>query len=178
MDFLNKNLFETPAWLLNKQLLDVISSPGPDQISAMQDEKLNSLLATSRLQRLITTSNREKESYTMDEFMGDVRGMIWAELKDHKPIDNHRRNLQKSYVEKIIGLTSPRSQMGSGPGITLIIGPFTDPRKTDIVSVAKAQLRIIKDDIKRVLPAYTDNMSRYHLLDISERIEKAMDTRD
>jgi hypothetical protein len=66
------------------------------------------------------------------------------------------------------------SPTGSGPGITIFIGPVVEPRKSDIVSVAKASLRILKDEINDALPGYADNMSRYHLMDVEERIEKAM----
>jgi hypothetical protein len=179
MDFLQKNLFETPVWLMNKQVLDVISSPGPDQLTMLVDEKLNSLLAASRLQRLISSSNREKDAYPIDEYMNDLRSIVWSELKTGKPIDNYRRNLQKAYVDKIVNLAGSRGpNVGAGPGIVIFIGPVTDPRKSDIMSVAKAQLRIMKDEIQRVMNNYPDNMSRYHLQDVSDRLERAMKLTD
>lgn len=179
MDFLQKNLFETPTWLMNKQILDVTSAPGADPLTTLLDEKLNSLLAASRLQRMISASNREKESYPIDEYLADLRSMIWSETRTGKPIDNYRRNLQKVFVERLIGLAYTRGPvMGSGPGITIIIGPVTDPRKSDMVSVAKAELRTIRDDIRKVANSYSDRMSKYHLLDLEERIERALKTED
>lgn len=175
VDFLQKNLFDTPTWLLNKQVLDLTSVPGMDPVSTLQDEKLGSMLAPSRLQRMISSADRDKDAYSLDEYMTDVRNAIWSELKVNKPTDKHRRNLQKSYVERIIGLSGSRGPtIATGPGITLIIGPVIDPRKSDIISVAKAQLRILRDDIRRVLPAITDNMTKYHFMDITERIDRAL----
>lgn len=176
MAFLQKQLFQTPRWLLNKRILELTAAPAADQISSVQDEKLAALLATSRLQRLISSANREKNTYTIDEFMNDLRKGIWSELAGRKPIDNYRRNLQKAYTERLIGLVNAGTVTSIGPRITITIGPIIEPRKSDIVSVAKASLRLLKDDIDRSLPGYTDAMSKYHLMDVKERIEKALDT--
>jgi hypothetical protein len=175
MEFLRVNLFETPSWLMNKQVLDLVNSPGADALTQLADEKLTSLMAASRLQRLISSSNREKDAYGIDEYMNDLRVGIFSELKTGKPIDNYRRNLQKVFAEKLIALSGSRGpQVSAGPGITIMIGPVTDPRKSDILSVAKAHMRMLKEDINRVANGYGDTMSRYHLLDIADRIERAM----
>lgn len=175
MTFLNKNLFETPYWLLNKKILDLTSSPSTDQISTIQDNFLGNLLAAGRLQRIISSSNRDPKAYTIDELFDDLKNGLWSELKSRKPIDNYRRNLQKAFVERLCNIVNPPSSTGSiFGGLTIFIGPVIDPRKTDILSVAKATLRSLKEDIDKALPVYSDRMSSYHLQDVKERIEKAM----
>jgi len=175
LQFVQKNLFETPTWLMNKKILDLTSSPSTDQLSSIQDNFLGSLLASSRLQRMISSSNREKGAYSIDEYLDDLKNGLWTELKTKKPIDNYRRNLQKSFVDRLCNLVSPppASPVSFG-GITIFIGPIIDPRKTDILSVAKATLRVLKDEIGSSLPGYNDRMSVYHLQDVQERIMKAL----
>jgi len=177
MAFLQKNLFETPSWLLNRKILDRTTLPSTDQVSALQDEKLNSMLAPSRLQRLISSSNREQgNTYTIDEYMNDLRSMIFSELRSRKPIDNYRRNLQKALTERLVSLANTDGpSRSSSPGITIVIGPVIDVKKSDMVSVARAALRFLKDDIEKALPSFSDNMSRYHLMDVRDRIEKALE---
>src|SRR3712207_7765006 len=51
--------------------------------------------AASRLQRLITSADRDKNAYYADEFMTDLRNGIWSELGTNKVIDKHRRNLDR-----------------------------------------------------------------------------------
>ena len=175
ISFLQKNLFETPTWLLNKRILDLTSSPTSDQISTIQDNFLGSMLASSRLQRIISSSNRDKNAYSIDEYFDDLKAGLWSELKTIKPIDNYRRNLQKSFVERLCNMVSPPpASTGSIGGIVLFLGPFVDTKKTDILSVAKATLRSLKDEIGKSLPGYTDKMSSYHLQDVQERIQKAL----
>ena len=175
MMFLHKNLFETPAWLLNKRILDLTSSPTSDQVSTIQDNFLGSLLSSTRMQRIIASSNRDKNAYQIDEYFEDIKNGLWSELKSKKPIDNYRRNLQKSFVERLSNMISPPpASSGTFGGITIFLGPFVDPKKSDIVSVAKATLRSLKDEIGKSLPGYTDKMSSYHLQDVQERIQKVL----
>jgi hypothetical protein len=175
MNFLQKNLFETPNWLMNKKILDLTSAPGTEQLTNIQDNFLGSLMASSRLQRLISSSNRERSAYAIDEFFDDLKNGLWSELKTKKPIDNFRRNLQKGFVERLCNLVSPPPASGGMfGGFTIFIGPVIDPRKTDILSVVKATLRSLKDDIDKSIPGFTDKMSVYHLQDVEERITKAL----
>jgi hypothetical protein len=174
MSFLQKNLFTTPTWLLDKNILDKISSPNQDRVSSLQDTWLGSLLSTSRLQRLISSANREAGAYRIEEFMDDLRTGIWSELATRKPIDVYRRNLQKAFVERLGNIVNPAPSPGGIGGIIIVIGPYIDTKKNDIISVAKGNLRVLKSQITAALPAYTDRMSRYHLQDLNERIDEIL----
>jgi hypothetical protein len=170
--FIQHNLFETPEWLINKKILDLITAPAGDRISGVQDNILGSLLSTARLQRMISSGNREKNTYAIDEYLSDIKKGIFAELSSRRAIDNYRRNLQKAFVERLSNIINP----SAGGGMTLTISfsnaPVSDPRKSDIISVAKAMLRSLRSEINSSLPAYSDNMSKYHLIDLQERIDK------
>lgn len=174
LTFIQKNVFETPTWLMNKKILDLTVSPSSDQLSTIQDNFLGSMLSTSRLLRIISSSNRERQAYSIDEYFEDIKDGLWTELKSKKPIDNYRRNLQKSFVERLGNMVSPSGGGGGLGGITIFLGPVVDPRKTDIMSVSKAMLRSLKDEIERSIPGFTDKMSIYHLQDVQERIEKVL----
>jgi len=179
MAFLQKNLFTTPTWLLNKNIVDKVSSPVEDKISSLEDTWLGALLSTPRLQRLISSTNRDANAYRIDEFMDDLKKGIWSELPAHKPIDNYRRNLQKAFVERLGTLASNASSSGPsfGGGIIISFGPSIEIKKTDIISVARGTLRALKAEITAALPAYTDKMSRYHLQDLNERIDIILNPR-
>ena len=178
VQFLHKFLFETPQWLLNKNVLDKITAPTTDRVSTMQDNILGTLLSSGRLQRLISSHNRDENGYRIDEYFDDLKRGIWSELGNHKAIDNYRRNLQKSFVERLGNIANPpTASSGPGGGIVIFFGPAIDPKKSDIVSVAKGTLRSLKTEISSALPTYTDKMSRYHLQDLGERIERILNPR-
>jgi hypothetical protein len=171
--FLHKQLFETPSWMLDKNILNRINSPVFEQISSVQDNALGSILSSSRLGRMITSSNRFDNAYTMEELFSDLKKGIWSELPARKKIDYYRRNLQKSYVERMIALMTPTAPLQLGGGITLSFGP--DVKKTDISSMVRAHLSALRSEIVTAAPLIPDTMSRYHLQDLAERIKSALD---
>jgi hypothetical protein len=175
MAFLQRHLFETPTWLIDKDILNKVSSPTGDRISEIQDQYLGSLLSTSRVQRLVSSTNRDANAYRIEEFMDDLRKGIWSELAARKPIDVYRRNLQKAFVERVGSIVAPTTGgSASSGGFTITFGPAIDPKRSDILSVAKGTLRQLKADITAALPAYTDRMSKLHLQDLNERIERIL----
>jgi Met-zincin/Domain of unknown function (DUF5117)/Domain of unknown function (DUF5118) len=174
--FLNKQLFETPTWLLNGDILNKINNPvSAESVGSVQANILNSLLSAPRLNRLAVCSARygEKETYHLDEMMDDVQKAIWSELASRKPIDEYRRNLQKVYVEALINLINPpvqgNQQMSFFPGLSV------NPKSTDVASVARAQLVALQNTVNAAIPGTSDKMSKYHLQDVSQRIKKALD---
>ncbi|WP_206022189.1 zinc-dependent metalloprotease [Pseudoflavitalea sp. G-6-1-2] len=175
--FLQKQVLETPTWLLEKTVLDRIASPaGTDKLSSLQDNVLGSMLSAGRLQRLIGSANREATAYRADEYMDDVKKAVFSELAARKPVDNYRRNLQKSYVERLGAILNPPPATGlvlNFPGMNT-----TDTKKSDVSSLAKGTLRALKAEIAAAIPAYTDKMTKYHLQDLNDRIEKMLNPKN
>ncbi len=179
MQFLAKNVFTTPTWLINN---DIASKTGIEPVSLIggrMESTLNSLLSTPRMSKLISAeATLGKDAYTLAEFMGDLQKSIWTEVYEKKPITVYRRNLQKAYIERLGTIINPSSGGGMpsfGGGIIISFGPSIDPKKTDIVSIAKGTLRSLKSDISTALPGISDKMTRYHLQDIVDRIGKILD---
>lgn len=166
--FLNKQLFETPNWLLNKDILNKISNPvAAEAVGNVQVAVLNNLLSVARLNRMAVTSNRfnDMKTYTVDIMMEDLKKGVWSELTSHKTIDGLRRNLQKAYVDALINIINPQTP-GQSPALV---------RNNDAVSVARAQLVALKTQTAAAAGSTADKMSKYHLQDLNARIIKALD---
>ena len=172
--FLNAQLFTTPTWMLDNKIHDRINSPTSDQLGSLQDNTLASILSSARLTRMATASNRFANAYSVDELLSDLKKGIWSELPARKKIDGYRRNLQKSYVERMIALLS-----GGGSSLTIsmsgAISSGPDPKKTDVTSVVRAQLSALRSEASAAASGATDNMTKYHLQDVAERIKRALD---
>jgi hypothetical protein len=112
--------------------------------------------------------------------MSDLKSGIWAELATKKAIDAYRRNLQKTYVNTLVNLLNPPaapSASAFGPGITISIsGGSAD--KSDLKSIVRAHLQSLRSELNAAQALYTDRMSKYHLQDLSFRIEKALNPKD
>ncbi len=114
VSFLNTQLFNTPNWLLDQNILSKINpDSGVEAIKAMQDATLSSLMAGDRMVRLMETSVASKDNYSADEMVTDLKKGIFSELKSNGAIDMYRRNIQKIYVDKLIELLKPGTTIGS-----------------------------------------------------------------
>ena len=184
--FLNTQLFKTPDWLLDKDILNKISNPATTrcwrkssrvEVGTIQANVLGSLLSSGRLFRMSTSSARfgKQTTYGPEELMEDVKKGIWSELDFKKPIDVFRRNLQKAYVDDVINLlNAPQSLLPPAlpRGFAILFGG--DIKNTDVPSIARANLNELKNQIAAAIPQTTDKLSRYHLQDVLERIKQAL----
>ncbi|MDP5028669.1 MAG: zinc-dependent metalloprotease [Flavobacterium sp.] len=168
--FLNKQLFKTPMWLLDQNVLSKIKPEnGVEAIKSIQDGTLSSLLSGDRLVRLLETSSQSKANYSVDELMSDLRRGIFSEIKINAPIDIYRRNLQKLFVSKLIEtMSSDKSNVTSFSGRRIVIAD------TDIPSIARGQLNELKSQLKVAATTSTDRLTKFHLNDLVARIENAM----
>ncbi|PWT71144.1 MAG: zinc-dependent metalloprotease [Bacteroidetes bacterium] len=176
--FLNTQLFETPEWLLNKDILNKFSSPSStESVGNSQSNTLNGLLSADRLFRMSACEARygAANAYSADDLVMDLKKGIWSELKTHKPIDQYRRNLQKTFVEALIGLLNP-PQVSIPPNLPRSVASslIGDVKNSDVPSIARANLNILKSEIAIAIPLTKDKMSKYHLEDVLERIKQAL----
>lgn len=171
--FVNNHLFTTPEWMLNYNILNKINNPVSDQLSTIQDNVLGSVLSSSRLTKMAVHANRFPNAYTIDELLTDMEKNILSEWTAKKSIDGHRRNLQKSYVERMIALLGTAAASPAAGGFTISVG--VDSKKTDVSSVVRGHLNAMKNASQSAAAAATENMTKYHLQDITERIKRALE---
>jgi hypothetical protein len=178
MTFLNKNILNVPSWLINQEIYSKIGGDPITMIGSRMEGVLNALLSNSRMVKLINAENAlGDKAYTLSDLMTDLQKNVWTELSTRKPIDVYRRNLQKAFVERFSAIINPPAPAGAAFGGIVISFGINDVKKTDIVSLAKGTLRSLKAQIAAALPATTDKMSKYHLQDMQERIERILNPR-
>jgi hypothetical protein len=174
--FLNTQLFTTPTWLLDKNVMPLIRpDQGVEYIRGIQEATLNSIYDVNRLSRLVETGSTAQGAYTIDELFNDMHRNIWSEVAARRPIDVYRRNLQKSYVERMASLLKPSSSPAAPAAFAQFFGPSSDMRKNDIMSTVRAYMLQLRTEVRAALPATTDKMTRYHLQDVLARLDQALD---
>jgi hypothetical protein len=177
VDFLNKQLFATPTWILNQSIFDKTGFNGPATISYLQDNVLSRLFSSSTLTKLLNAEAAAGDkAYQLTELFADLKKGIWGELATRKAVDIYRRNLQKSYVSNLLGLLKNPSFPTGGAGIVIIISGGTD--KNDIQSVVRGHLAQLKAEIAGASTGITDTMTKYHLQDLAKRIDNALNAKD
>jgi len=168
--WLNKYVFTTPVWLLDKNILNKIEAPVNNQINTLQSNILSNLLSAARLNRMLESSNRfGKASYSILELLSDLKAGIWQELKTGKTSDMYRRNLQKAYVDRLLALMTPSTQPVTTSAFIISFGPST--RNTDLPSIARGNLTDLLTELRTASKQTSDKLTRYHLQDLIQRID-------
>lgn len=172
MTFLNVQLFATPTWLINKELIERTGVNPVEVFQGVQKSTLAKLQNANTISKLISDEALNgNKAYTSFNLFSDLKSGIWSELSSHKTIDVYRRNLQKAYVDNMIKLISaPAASTGGSafPGMRI-----ADPTASDVSSVGRAHLSILAKDIRAAIPA-ASGMSKFHLQDLLVRINTAL----
>ncbi len=169
--FLNQQLFNTPTWLINNDIFAKTGGNPLTIIGNIQDGTLNRLFNSNTLGKMIQAENTVgNNAYKMTDLFSDLKKGIWTELSTKKQIDVYRRNLQKSYINILDNLLNPPAANAT------FGGPSID--KSDIKSVVMAHLASLKSEVNAAAAVMADPMSKYHLQDISKRIDKALNPKD
>ena len=178
VQFLGRHIFTTPTWLITDSILNKITpGQGIENIRALQEPVINNIFSEDRLQRMIETASRFSNTYNVTRLFADMQSIVWNDLAGSKEIDVFRRNLQKIYVEKLISMLKTPAQPSSEIAFfgTVIPGR-TDPKKNDIMSLVRGQLKALKPLIDNARNRRGSNtLSAMHLDDLSFRIKDALD---
>jgi len=161
MNFLLKEGFSTPTWLLRSDILRLIEPSGvSDRVMASQRSVLNNLLTESRLIRMaeLETLAPASQVYKVTDMLGDLRKGIFSELSSgNVSIDLYRRNLQRTYVDVMIARMSATGV--SGETRSLMRGNLRDLTRSIDASIGRAR----------------EDATRYHLEDLKAVITAALD---
>ncbi len=179
VEFLNKHLFETPTWLLDQDIFSRTGQSGLNTVGGIQDNMLGRMLSTRNMTKLIDAeAAMGSKAYQVTELLADLKKGIWAELSTRKAIDVYRRNLQKSYVNILSNIINPPKTSGTSIEIFFGTPVITNTDKSDIKSVVRAHLTALRNEINAAATGTADTMSRYHLQDLSKRIDNALNPKD
>jgi len=176
MDFINKQVFTTPTWLINKDIAAKTGINYTTTILGLQEAALNRMLSTTTMNKMLNAeASIGSQAYTVGDLLSDLKQNVFTELSSKKAIDIYRRNLQKSYVERLGNLINPPATQG---GITITFGnatPSIDTKKSDILSYLKGHAKELKAAIDAAAGGTADKSSKYHLQDLSDRLKKILD---
>ncbi|MCK7588975.1 zinc-dependent metalloprotease [Subsaxibacter sp. CAU 1640] len=173
MDFLQKQLFETPEWMIDNNIFNKIESAGNiERIRNMQTRTLNNILDFGSMARMSENETiNGKKAYGLLEMMQDLRKGIFSELNSGKAIDPYRRNLQRAYIERMEYLMTKDQEPVPSQFRRFISRTNVDVNQSDIRAVTRAELKSLESSIRSGLGRTSDTMSRIHLQDALERID-------
>jgi hypothetical protein len=182
MKFLAAQAFQTPTWLIDKDILGKIEPNGEvSRITAAQSSIVTSLLNDAKMTRLVDNEALAKSSndvYTLSDMLSDLRHGVWAEIygKDAPKIDIYRRGLQRAYLAAINVKFNPpaagaaaagRGGRGGGGGRG---GAAPANNTGEIKSQLRGELKELDAQISLAQKRTTDRETKMHLDDARQQI--------
>ncbi len=175
MNFLHQQLFTTPYWMLDQNIVNKIKAAGSiEKIRAMQVRGLNNLLSFDRLARVIENETLNgSNAYSLMEMMNDLTVGLWKEVKEGKTPDTYRRNLQRAHIERLAYLLQEEQKLSDyqrqSGGTTNV-----NVSQSDIRAATRSELNKLYKliNIKRKT---AKDMGKAHLEDAKSRISLLLD---
>ena len=177
LSFLQQELFQTPTWLLEEEILNKIDFAGAvDRMRRTQTRIINSILDFGRMARIIENEALHgTQAYTLVSLMNDLQDGLWSELSKGIKIDTYRRNLQRAYIDRLSYLMTDSQTPATGWARTYGNQTRVLVSQSDIRSVARGQLNKLKNDIEKGMKRVSDTNTKYHLQDAISRINIILD---
>ncbi len=176
LQFLTEQAIRTPSWLQQPDVLARIGPPlGANSVATRQSNVLTQLMDARRLARLIEAQAMDPaNAYPLGEYLEDLKDAVWTGTPDA-----NRRTLHRVYLERLAVLMDPPAPtaQGGGPGggggggfqlPPLLQQP--NVRRADISAMARAQLRALQADARRLSRTAT-GVNRAHWQDIADRVD-------
>ncbi|HEY9262719.1 zinc-dependent metalloprotease [Chitinophaga sp.] len=161
VNFLSDELFKTPMWLVAPDMLNKFQLPYTrNYIEDMQIRAVSLALSPIRIMRLLDLTKRfgPEKTVPVPELLSLIRKEIWSDLSNGKGnIDAYHRNMQKAYIGSLFALTTSNER-------TISV--------SEMATVATAEIKVVTAMIRKALPLATDAITKAHLTDLQDRIER------
>jgi hypothetical protein len=187
MRFIDEHVLRTPTWALDMDMLRRLEHAGAvERIRAYQELAVQRLLNHARLARMIEhEAFLGNATYRPADMLDDTRAMVWREIRENRPADTFRRNLQRAYIEQAAHLLTEAESRhwNPPPSGNLRVSSENDPPLNADLHIAQSDIRpLIRDQLtqlQRELRAalqrgVSDRMTRIHIEDVLVRIERLL----
>ncbi|SNQ42640.1 zinc-dependent metalloprotease [Cellulophaga lytica] len=166
MKWLQDNVFSTQSWLVDNAILQNIDYAGyPENLRKVQARHLNGVLSADRIGRLLDAETTNKTYYSALEMLSDLRKGIWKEAYIGKSADIYRRNLQRTYLERMGTLLNAKNSSRSSFNVTT----------SDVSSLVRGELKTLRSKLKVAKNGSINTVTRYHYEDAIAKIDQALE---
>ena len=169
MAWVHDNAFETPTWLLDKTMLQNTDYAGyTERLRRYQNSYISRLLSFERLGVLIDHEAIDPTNYSALTMLQDLRKGIWSEAKVTKNVDVYRRNLQRSYLDRMEFLMTEELKRETSR-------KYYDVVQSDVRALVRGELNTLKRQIASAAARQVNTVTKYHYRDCVKRIENILD---
>ena len=148
--FFNEQLFNTPTWLMDPAITNKVVSPeDPDYVGDLQVRAVNTLLDSSTFGKLNACIAQFGIVRTLSirEYLATLHKYMWSGLATAQPMDEYRRNMQRTYI-------------GAEADLVLSLNPAIS--ETETASTVRGDLERLQKEMTAAVPRYS-GINKEHL---------------
>lgn len=108
--FLKEQLFDSPLWLMDREISRQIGFDMTRELEKSQDRVLENLIS-DRSHKALRSCDKYApvaEQYAFEELVLDLKDMLFQELKDKNSITKNRQFVQAAYVDRVMLLNEAK----------------------------------------------------------------------
>ncbi|MEJ1221656.1 zinc-dependent metalloprotease [Sediminicola sp. 1XM1-17] len=176
MVWLQENLFSTPAWLIDKEILQNIDHAGYfEALRRVQARHLNDLLSFDRIGRLIDAETTVVDYYSALGMLRDLRNGVWSEVRRGTNVDIYRRNLQRTYLDRMAYLMTDEGPSRRNNDSEVERTLTFDVSTSDVRTLVRGELKTLRFRLQAARNSAVNTITRYHYEDAIARIDQILD---
>jgi hypothetical protein len=169
LQWLHKNAFASPTWLVDKNTLTNIDFAGyTERFRRLQARHLNNLLSFERLGRLLDYEAIDVTNYSALQMLIDTRKGLWNEVNSVTNVYIYRRNLQRAYLARMEFLMTEELDPQRSR-------KYFNVKHSDIRALVRGELNTLKKTLNVAKNRAINTVTKYHYLDCIKRIEQILD---
>ncbi len=156
LQFLEENVFETPNWIIPKEIFEKTGKTSISVVEGLQNSVLDRILGSAVLKKMYTAQTLDAKAYPLADYLQDVQTSIF---NNNQP-DIYQRNLQRNYVSSLLKLMNKSTSISDN---------------TDVSAFVRGNLMNLMKDLKSKSSG-NDMTTNYHYQDLVYRIESTFDS--
>ncbi len=170
LEFLEAQVFRTPVWLNDAEILDRIGPVGAvGSLSGRQGRVLASLMSDGRLVRMAEIAiTQPDESWPLADYVPAVRAAVFGDLNSVVAVDTYRRALHRRWVSEAGALLSPAEDETA-------FDASSDVAASDIRPLIRAELTALRADVERATRRVSHEPTRLHFEDLRARLDAILE---
>jgi Met-zincin/Domain of unknown function (DUF5117)/Domain of unknown function (DUF5118) len=158
LEWIDKQVLQTPTWLLDKDILQRIEPMGAtERMRRFQGAAIAQLFDKERLKRLDEAEALygAEHVFTLLDLFSGTKDAVFSELRSGAEIDAFRKNLQRVFIDQMEMLMKEDKN---------------DFDQTSVKAIARGTLKNLQAEIEAAAGRQKDTAGKYHLEDLVERV--------
>jgi hypothetical protein len=159
LDWLNRHVFQKPEWMVAETYMSRFTENPDEYLYGLVDAALNAqttaVINAEALARMQGFADRDAANYRPEEYLTDLYGLVFSEVKSGAKVDSYRRYVQRRLVEESLKVVAAKGDA------------------SDAKALVRYELQQLATQAEARSKTAADKVTKAHWADLAKRIQDA-----